>query len=46
METMLLHASQLTFVQPVTGEKVAIKATIQPEFRRVMQLMGWTDELQ
>ena len=43
METMLLHASLLMFTHPVTGEEITIKADLQPEFRRVMQLMGWED---
>ncbi|MES2266189.1 MAG: pseudouridine synthase [Bacteroidota bacterium] len=41
METMLLHASQLTFSHPVMGEEITIKAGLQPEFKRVMELMGW-----
>jgi tRNA pseudouridine65 synthase len=41
MTTMLLHASQLTFKHPVTGEEVKIKAALQPEFGRVMEIMGW-----
>jgi tRNA pseudouridine65 synthase len=41
MTTMLLHASELTFNHPVTGEIVTIKASLQPEFLRVMDLMGW-----
>ncbi|GAA3975825.1 pseudouridine synthase [Mucilaginibacter dorajii] len=41
METMLLHASYLNFTHPITGENVTIHASIQPEFARAMQLMGW-----
>jgi tRNA pseudouridine65 synthase len=41
MTTMLLHASQLVFVHPVTGEEVKIQAELQPEFTRVMEIMGW-----
>ncbi|WPV00910.1 pseudouridine synthase [Mucilaginibacter sp. cycad4] len=41
MTTMLLHASQLTFKHPVTGGEVTIKAALQPEFTRVMAIMGW-----
>lgn len=41
MTTMLLHASQLTFDHPIKGETVTIKAPLQPEFIRVMMLMGW-----
>ena len=41
MTTMLLHASQLTFKHPVSGETISIEASLQPEFIRVMELMGW-----
>lgn len=41
METMLLHASSLTFNHPHSGESIDIKASMQPEFIRVMGLMGW-----
>jgi len=41
MTTMLLHASQLVFRHPVTGEEVKIQAALQPEFARVMEIMGW-----
>lgn len=41
MTTMLLHASQLSFKHPVTGDQVVMKADIGDEFRRMKQLMGW-----
>ncbi|NHA04582.1 pseudouridylate synthase [Mucilaginibacter sp. HC2] len=41
METMLLHASHLEFTHPVSGEAIQIDAGLQPEFKRVMQIMGW-----
>jgi tRNA pseudouridine65 synthase len=41
METMLLHASYLNFTHPITGENISIHASLQPEFTRVIQLMGW-----
>jgi tRNA pseudouridine65 synthase len=41
METMLLHASSLTFNHPYNGETIAVEAPLQPEFIRVMGLMGW-----
>jgi tRNA pseudouridine65 synthase len=40
METMLLHASQLLFTHPLTGQPVQIEAPLQQEFLRVMELMG------
>lgn len=41
MTTMLLHASQLAFVHPITGMEVKIQAILQPEFARVVEIMGW-----
>lgn len=41
MTTMLLHASELTFAHPVTGQTIHLKAAVQEEFTRVMELMGW-----
>lgn len=41
MTTMLLHASRLTFNHPISGELIIIEAPLQPEFARVMELMGW-----
>jgi len=42
MTTMLLHASQLTFNHPISGGTITIEAPLQPEFIRVMELMGWS----
>ena len=42
MTTMLLHASQLTFDHPGSGGTISIDAPLQPEFIRVMELMGWS----
>ena len=41
MSTLLLHASKLSFNHPVTNEIIAIEAPLQPEFTRIMNLMGW-----
>ncbi|RZM21516.1 MAG: pseudouridylate synthase [Pedobacter sp.] len=41
MTTMLLHASELSFSHPLTGEQINLKAPVQEEFARVMKLMGW-----
>jgi tRNA pseudouridine65 synthase len=41
MTTMLLHASELIFKHPVTNEEIHLKAHLQEEFRRVMELMKW-----
>ena len=41
MDTMMLHASHLSFVHPVNNKAVQITAPLQAEFKRVMHLMGW-----
>jgi tRNA pseudouridine65 synthase len=41
MNTMLLHASSLSFTHPVTKELVDIEAPFQSEFLRMMEVMGW-----
>ncbi|WP_316814740.1 pseudouridine synthase [Pedobacter nyackensis] len=41
MTTMLLHASELTFLHPVTKQEIQLKAPVQSEFLRVMELMKW-----
>lgn len=41
MDSMLLHASELTFKHPFTEETVAIKAGFQPEFLRSLAIMGF-----
>jgi len=43
LDTMLLHASQLSFNHPVTGRPVHIEAPLQEEFLRIMKIMGWSD---
>ncbi|RYF24618.1 MAG: pseudouridylate synthase [Flavobacteriales bacterium] len=42
MNTMLLHALDLTFTHPVTEEKITIKAEVQNEFKRMMALMNFS----
>jgi tRNA pseudouridine65 synthase len=41
MDTMLLHASKLSFTHPVTGISINIEAPLHEEFKRVMQIMNW-----
>jgi tRNA pseudouridine65 synthase len=41
LDTMMLHASQLTFTHPVTGLQITINAPLQAEFVRAMGIMGW-----
>ncbi len=42
MTTMLLHASELTFTHPVTGNHIKLQASLHDEFKRVMKLMNFT----
>ena len=41
MTTMLLHASELDFIHPFTGEQIIISATIQNEFERTLAFLGF-----
>ncbi len=41
MDTMMLHASEISFKHPINHEDITIKADIQSEFRRMMELMGF-----
>ncbi|MFP4339960.1 MAG: pseudouridine synthase [Cyclobacteriaceae bacterium] len=41
MDTMLLHASSLGLVHPVNQKKIHLKADIQKEFRRMINMMQW-----
>lgn len=41
MTTMLLHASELAFMHPVTKQQIQLSAPVQSEFLRVMELMNW-----
>ncbi|MGE8291188.1 MAG: pseudouridine synthase [Sphingobacterium sp.] len=40
MDTMLLHASELTFKHPLSGETVHVKATIQSDFQKVLGILN------
>jgi len=42
MNTMMLHASSLSFNHPVTSEKITITAEVQAEFKRMMELMNFS----
>ena len=41
LDTMLLHAVQLSFQHPVTKTQVDISAPLQSEYLRMIALMGW-----
>lgn len=40
MDTMMLHASEVTFKHPKTQETITIHAGLQPEFKRVLTLLN------
>jgi len=41
MDTMMLHALQLEINHPINQERITINASLQTEFQRMLQLMGW-----
>jgi tRNA pseudouridine65 synthase len=38
--TMMLHAAQLDFPHPYSGAPITIKADLQPEFKRILGVLG------
>lgn len=40
--TMMLHASEVRFVHPITGAPITIKAEFQPEFTNCMAVLGFS----
>jgi tRNA pseudouridine65 synthase len=45
LDTMLLHASQLSFNHPVTHLPVHISAPLHDEFLRIIGIMGWNENV-
>jgi tRNA pseudouridine65 synthase len=43
MDTMLLHALSLSFTHPLSSVSINIEAPLQPEFERMISMMGWQD---
>jgi tRNA pseudouridine65 synthase len=41
MDTMLLHAAEIKFIHPVTAKPTIIKANLQSEFNRMMEVIGF-----
>jgi tRNA pseudouridine65 synthase len=39
---LLLHAHQLAFTHPATGDRLAFVAPLDQEFQRVIEVFGWT----
>jgi len=46
MDTMLLHASKLTFIHPHLGKEICIQASFQPEFLRVLEILQLANPLE
>ncbi|RQW84361.1 MAG: tRNA pseudouridine(65) synthase TruC [Geobacter sp.] len=42
---MLLHAAELSFSHPWSGDTVTISAPLEGEFAKIIQLFGWRDSL-
>lgn len=45
MDTMMLHALQLRFEHPYDNTVISLKANLHAEFVRMMDLMGWSEQL-
>jgi tRNA pseudouridine65 synthase len=44
LDTMLLHAQELTFQHPFSQQMVTIKAPINAEFSRILSAIGMNTE--
>ncbi|MDZ7900709.1 MAG: pseudouridine synthase [Arcicella sp.] len=40
LNTMLLHAAELTFIHPITHEKIELRADLNEEFLRILKQVG------
>lgn len=40
---MLLHASRLSFAHPATGERIAVSAPLDAEWKKAFALFGWDE---
>ena len=45
LDTMFLHASKLSFVHPVTGNKDVISAPLQEEYLQVLDILGLNQDI-
>lgn len=43
MNTMMLHALQLTFIHPYTQKEIIFKAPLPSDFEKVIQIMNWPE---
>ncbi len=39
---LLLHATELAFTSPATGERVRVRAPLDDAWRRALEVLGWT----
>lgn len=44
MMSMLLHAAELSFLHPISGEKLVIVAEFQSEFMRALKFLSFTND--
>ena len=44
MHRQALHARELSFIQPMTGEKLCIRVELPEDMRSVLAVMGYTEE--
>ncbi|MCF2447715.1 pseudouridine synthase [Dyadobacter sp. CY345] len=42
MNSMLLHATELSFLDPLTQKEISLQAEYQPEFQRMLQTLQFT----
>ena len=42
---MMLHASELSFIHPITGKMIIIEAVLQPEFVNCLNVLGFTSSI-
>ncbi|MEN5056397.1 pseudouridine synthase [Sphingobacterium kitahiroshimense] len=45
MDTMMLHASEITFKHPKTQNNIIINAGLQPEFKRVLEILNMENSI-
>ncbi|MEN5432902.1 pseudouridine synthase [Sphingobacterium faecium] len=45
MDTMMLHASEITFKHPKTQNNIIINAELQPEFKRVLEILNMENSI-
>jgi tRNA pseudouridine65 synthase len=46
MDTMMLHACSICFTHPLSNKKIHIRAEVQGEFTRMLNMMNWPELVQ